>query len=42
MSKNLKIGLTGGIASGKTTVSDNFKKLGNKLIVCLLYFSDGA
>jgi len=32
MSKNLKIGLTGGIASGKTTVSDFFKKLGISVV----------
>ena len=32
MAKCKKIGLTGGIASGKTTVSDCFKKLGTKVI----------
>ena len=32
MSKSIKIGLTGGIASGKTTVSDFFKKLGIQVI----------
>ena len=32
MSKSIKIGLTGGIASGKTTVSDFFKKLGTQVI----------
>jgi len=32
MAKSKKIGLTGGIASGKTTVSDCFKKLGTKVI----------
>ena len=30
MSKSLKIGLTGGIASGKTTVSDYFKSNWNR------------
>lgn len=32
MTKCKKIGLTGGIASGKTTVSDCFKKLGTQVI----------
>ena len=32
MAKCKKIGLTGGIASGKTTVTDCFKKLGTKVI----------
>ena len=32
MSKSIKIGLTGGIASGKTTVSDFFKQFGTKVI----------
>ena len=32
MTKCKKIGLTGGIASGKTTVSDYFKKLGTQVI----------
>ena len=32
MAKCKKIGLTGGIASGKTTVSDCFKKIGTKVI----------
>ena len=32
MAKCKKIGLTGGIASGKTTVSDCFKKLGTRVI----------
>ena len=32
MGKSLKIGLTGGIASGKTTVSDYFKVLGIPII----------
>ena len=32
MTKCKKIGLTGGIASGKTTVSDSFKKLGTQVI----------
>ena len=32
MAKCKKIGLTGGIASGKTTVSDCFKKLGTQVI----------
>ena len=32
MTKYKKIGLTGGIASGKTTVSDYFKKLGTQVI----------
>ena len=32
MGKSLKIGLTGGIASGKTTVSDFFKQFGTKVI----------
>ena len=32
MGKSLKIGLTGGIASGKTTVSDFFKRLGISVI----------
>jgi len=32
MSKSIKIGLTGGIASGKTTVSDFFKGLGISVI----------
>ena len=32
MSKSIKIGLTGGIASGKTTVSNFFKKLGIQVI----------
>ena len=32
MAKCKKIGLTGGIASGKTTVSDYFKKLGTQVI----------
>ncbi len=30
--KSLKIGLTGGIASGKTTVSDYFKRIGIPVI----------
>ena len=32
MSKSIKIGLTGGIASGKTIVSDFFKQFGTKVI----------
>ena len=32
MTKCKKIGLTGGVASGKTTVSDCFKKLGTQVI----------
>jgi dephospho-CoA kinase len=32
MGKSLKIGLTGGIASGKTTISDYFKALGIPII----------
>ena len=32
MGKSLKIGLTGGVASGKTTVSDFFKQFGTKVI----------
>jgi len=32
MGKSLKIGLTGGVASGKTTVSDFFKELGIAVI----------
>ena len=32
MDESKKIGLTGGIASGKTTVSDCFKKVGTKVI----------
>ena len=32
MDETKKIGLTGGIASGKTTVSDCFKKVGTKVI----------
>ncbi|MBQ09062.1 MAG: dephospho-CoA kinase [Gammaproteobacteria bacterium] len=32
MSKSIKIGLTGGIASGKSTVSDCFKKIGTQII----------
>ena len=32
MSKSIKIGLTGGIASGKTTVSNFFKQFGTKVI----------
>ena len=32
MTNSKKIGLTGGIASGKTTVSDCFKKLGTQVI----------
>ena len=31
MSKSIKIGLTGGIASGKTTVSDFFKQFGTEV-----------
>ena len=32
MSKSIKIGLTGGIASGKTTVSNFFKQFGTEVI----------
>ena len=32
MGKSKKIGLTGGIASGKTTVSNYFEKIGTQVI----------